>query len=156
MKNSRSICFLLEQTKIAHNGSMEAQRQNSFRKTVQRGRMAYRTFAEHRATTIAGTLVFFLIMSLVPFLFWLTLLFGEMHTVLDKLLELELFGWRAICCFSCGTMPKEQRRGQVSFSLPQRCGRVRHFSIISAGAERSFTPNSVPERVGGCVWPRSA
>ena len=72
---------------------MEAQRQNSFRKTVQRGRMAYRTFAEHRATTIAGTLVFFLIMSLVPFLFWLTLLFGEMHTVLDKLLELDLFGW---------------------------------------------------------------
>ena len=56
-------------------------------------RAAYRAFSAHRATTVAGTLVFFLIMSLVPFLFWLTLLFGGAEGMLDKVLELELFGW---------------------------------------------------------------
>lgn len=44
-------------------------------------------------TSLAGMLVFFLIMSLVPLLFWLTLLFGETGAVLDRLLELRLFDW---------------------------------------------------------------
>ena len=37
----------------------------------------YRLLNEKKYTTIAGTLVFFLLMSLVPMLFWATLLFGE-------------------------------------------------------------------------------
>ncbi len=80
---------------IAHNAGMRpaVKKQNAFVRAWNKGRAAYRVFSFHRATTIAGTLVFFLIMSLVPFLFWLTLLFGEMHTVLDRILELELFGW---------------------------------------------------------------
>ena len=72
---------------------MRNEQDNVIRRTFRRGREAYRIFAAHRATTIAGTLVFFLIMSLVPFLFWLTLLFGGSEGMLDKVLELELFGW---------------------------------------------------------------
>ena len=71
---------------------MEA-RANFFQRAMHRLRAALRIFSHHRATTIAGTLVFFLIMSLVPFLFWLTLLFGGTEGMLEQVLELELFGW---------------------------------------------------------------
>lgn len=71
---------------------MEA-RANFFQRTVCRLRAALRAFSQHRATTISGTLVFFLIMSLIPFLFWLTLLFGGSDGMLEQLLALELFGW---------------------------------------------------------------
>lgn len=53
---------------------------------------AYAVLAEHKYTTIAGTLVFFLIMSLVPFTFWLTLLFGRTFDA-EEVLNLGLFGW---------------------------------------------------------------
>lgn len=59
---------------------------------VRRVREAYGVLAKYRYSTIAGMLVFFLIMSLVPFLFWLTLLFGR--SVLDFTFEgLEFFSW---------------------------------------------------------------
>lgn len=52
----------------------------------------YAVLAEHKYTTIAGALVFFLVLSLVPFLFWLTLIFGSsLHA--EDILDLELFGW---------------------------------------------------------------
>lgn len=69
------------------------EKENIFVRGWQWGRAAWRAFSAHRATTVAGTLVFFLIMSLVPFVFWLTLLFGGNATILDRVLELELFGW---------------------------------------------------------------
>lgn len=57
-----------------------------------RARNFYRDLASHRYTTIAGTLTFFLVLSFVPFLFWLTLLFGSaLHA--EDILDLELFGW---------------------------------------------------------------
>lgn len=58
-----------------------------------RFRRAYAVLAEHKYTTIAGTLVFFLITSIVPFLFWLTLLFGGSGVTGEEILELEIFGW---------------------------------------------------------------
>ncbi len=54
---------------------------------------AYRVLATHRYTTIAGTLVFFLVTSIVPFLFWLTLLFGRSGAAAEEILDLGLFGW---------------------------------------------------------------
>lgn len=60
-------------------------------RAIRRGKAAYSALADYRYTTVAGTLVFFLIMSLVPFLFWLTLLFG--NAGLAEIYELELFGW---------------------------------------------------------------
>ena len=54
---------------------------------------AWRVLAAHRFTTIAGTLVFFCIMSLVPFLFWVSLLFGGADALLDRVSEMQLFGW---------------------------------------------------------------
>ena len=37
----------------------------------------YRYFSDRRYSTIAGTLVYFLLMSIAPFLFWLTLFLGD-------------------------------------------------------------------------------
>ena len=39
----------------------------------------YRQLIEKKYTTLAGTLVFFLLMSLVPMLFWATLLLGKLQ-----------------------------------------------------------------------------
>ncbi len=61
--------------------------------TLERARTAYGTLAKHRYTTVAGTLVFFLILSLVPFLFWLTLLFGSSALDAASLSGLGLFDW---------------------------------------------------------------
>ena len=66
---------------------------SAVRGAIRRTREAYSVFAAHRATSLAGMLVFFLIMSLVPFLFWLTLLFGDAEGLFEKVLALELFGW---------------------------------------------------------------
>ena len=40
---------------------------------------AYRILVAHKYTTVAGTLAFFLVLSVVPFFFWLTLLLGDAH-----------------------------------------------------------------------------
>lgn len=42
-------------------------------------------------TTIAGTLVFFLIMSIVPLAFWLTLLIGKLPVDTERILSLPVF-----------------------------------------------------------------
>lgn len=42
-------------------------------------------------TTIAGTLVFFLIMSIVPLCFWLTLLIGKLPVDIEQIFELSVF-----------------------------------------------------------------
>ena len=71
---------------------MEGSKRDGFSvRALKKGRAAYAVLADYRYTTVAGTLVFFLIMSLVPFLFWLTFLFGKAG--LNGISELELFGW---------------------------------------------------------------
>ncbi len=67
-------------------------KKGKLRAGARRVQAFYRTLAEHKFTTIAGTLAFFLVLSLVPFLFWLTLLFGNSLPAED-VLELELLGW---------------------------------------------------------------
>ena len=42
-------------------------------------------------TTVAGTLVFFLIMSIMPFAFWLTLLVGKLPIDFERILDLPVF-----------------------------------------------------------------
>ncbi len=56
-------------------------------------RKAYAVLTAHRYTTIAGTLVFFLLTSVVPFLFWLTLLFGKTAWAGEALLSLAPYAW---------------------------------------------------------------
>lgn len=78
----------------AHTNAMEnAGRENLIMRTFSRGKAAVGVLAENKYTTIAGTLVFFLIMSLVPFLFWMSMLFGNSGLVVSELARLELFGW---------------------------------------------------------------
>lgn len=70
----------------------KVKRKNVFVGAFQRGRGVYATLVEYKYTTIAGTLVFFLVLSLVPLLFFLTLIFGGKIS-LQQVFELELFDW---------------------------------------------------------------
>ena len=54
-------------------------------------RAAFDYLSSKKYTTLAGTMAFFLVMSVVPFLFWLTLLFGKLHIDYEPILELEFF-----------------------------------------------------------------
>ena len=54
-------------------------------------REKYDLLALKKYTTIAGTLVFFLIMSIVPLSFWLTLLIGRLPIQTDQILSLPVF-----------------------------------------------------------------
>ena len=55
-----------------------------------RGAFAY--LSAKKYTTLAGTMAFFLVMSVMPFLFWLTLLFGKLELDYSQLFELEKIG----------------------------------------------------------------
>ncbi len=63
------------------------------KRLILRGRRAWRILSEHRYTTLAGTLVFFLITSLVPLTFFLTSLLTRFNLNTDELLNISLFGW---------------------------------------------------------------
>lgn len=54
-------------------------------------RKKYALLAEKKYTTIAGTLVFFLLLSIVPLAFWLTLLFGRLSFAAESVLDLPVF-----------------------------------------------------------------
>lgn len=49
----------------------------------------FRYFSDKRFSTIAGTLVYFLLMSIAPFLLWLTLVFGNVNV--ERIFSHELF-----------------------------------------------------------------
>lgn len=70
----------------------KVKRKNIFARTWERGRSAYAVLSDYKYTTVAGTLVFFLVLSLVPLLFFLTLIFGGRISA-EQLFELELFDW---------------------------------------------------------------
>lgn len=72
---------------------MQGEKRGIFVRAWGYARRAIGALSSHKYTTIAGALVFFLIMSLVPFTFWLVLLFGKAGLDTDQILELELFGW---------------------------------------------------------------
>ncbi len=51
----------------------------------------YRLLATKKYTTIAGTLVFFLIMSIMPLSFWLTILIGRLPVDIQEILSMPVF-----------------------------------------------------------------
>lgn len=56
---------------------------------MQRVINAYKYFSKKRFSTLAGTLVYFLLMSLAPFILWLTIIFGDVQ--FDQILSMEIF-----------------------------------------------------------------
>ena len=62
-----------------------------FRNAARGVRAVFSYLSSKKYTTLAGTMAFFLVMSVVPFLFWLTLLFGKLHIDYGPILELEIF-----------------------------------------------------------------
>jgi membrane protein len=71
---------------ITHTKRMEMLR-NSYRYIKDR----YHLLSSKKYTTIAGTLVFFLIMSIMPLSFWLSLLLGKLPIDTERLLSLPFF-----------------------------------------------------------------
>ena len=51
----------------------------------------YLLLVEKRYTTLAGTLVFFLVMSVMPFSIWLSLVFGRLNLPVERLIEMPVF-----------------------------------------------------------------
>ncbi len=51
----------------------------------------YELLSLKKYTTIAGTLVFFLIMSIIPLSFWMTLVIGRLPITVDEILALPIF-----------------------------------------------------------------
>lgn len=62
-----------------------------FRKVYGFFKHKYELLSLKKYTTIAGTLVFFLIMSIVPLSFWLTLLIGKLPIDTERILALPVF-----------------------------------------------------------------
>lgn len=51
----------------------------------------YKYFSDKRFSTIAGTLVYFMLMSIAPFCLWLTLVCGNINVNVSRILSNELF-----------------------------------------------------------------
>ncbi|HIY78035.1 MAG TPA: YihY/virulence factor BrkB family protein [Candidatus Borkfalkia excrementavium] len=62
-----------------------------FTDAIRKARSAYGYLAAKKYTTLAGTMAFFLVLSIVPFLFWLTLIFGKLNIDYEQFFELEIF-----------------------------------------------------------------
>ena len=61
------------------------------RKAYEYVKGKYELLSLKKYTTIAGTLVFFLIMSIMPLSFWLTLIVGRLPIDTQRILELPIF-----------------------------------------------------------------
>ena len=61
------------------------------RDAYEKIRGAFTYLSRKKYTTLAGTMAFFLVMSVVPFLFWLTLLFGKLNINYTQIFDLEIF-----------------------------------------------------------------
>ena len=63
------------------------------RRVYRRVKEKYDLLTQKKYTTIAGTLVFFFVMSIVPLSFWLTLLIGKLPIDTERILALPVFDW---------------------------------------------------------------
>ncbi len=59
--------------------------------SVEKVRETFQYLSSKKYTTLAGTMAFFLVMSVVPFLFWLTILFGRLNIDYTRIFDLEIF-----------------------------------------------------------------
>lgn len=82
----RRAIFCLKACSIGHTNTME-----KIRRFYQYLKSKYDLLSLKKYTTIAGTLVFFLILSIVPFTFWLTLIIGRLPIDLEQVLRLSVF-----------------------------------------------------------------
>ena len=71
--------------RIAYNNYMQL-----IRKVIEKGKRTLSYLSSKKYTTVAGTLAFFFMMSIVPFVFWLTLLFGNLKIDYEQLFELSV------------------------------------------------------------------
>lgn len=82
----KSAAFVLKRGENVHTYEME-----KLRKIYLYVKEKYEFLTMKKYTTLAGTLVFFLIMSIVPLSFWLTLLVGKLPVNTEQILQLPIF-----------------------------------------------------------------
>ncbi len=71
----------------------EKAEEGKFKRGVRWLKRALTVLTANKYTTIAGALTFFLVMSFVPFFFFLTTLFARSGIAPEKVLALDLFAW---------------------------------------------------------------
>ena len=100
---------------------------NKFRRAYQYIKDKYALLALKKYTTIAGTLVFFLIMSIVPLTFWLTLIVGKIPVDTTRLLRLPVFDSVKEMLSYVQTEAKNATAGASVIYSSLRCIRQLHF-----------------------------
>lgn len=68
-------------------------KENAFVRTWHWCKNAWNVLSAHKFTTLAGTLVFFLLTSLMPLFFWFTLLLGGDAGLTETVEKLMIFSW---------------------------------------------------------------
>lgn len=86
LKGKNRINFSI---RIAYYRDMKSN--HPIRDAYEKIRGAFTYLSRKKYTTLAGTMAFFLVMSVVPFLFWLTLLFGKLNINYTQIFDLEIF-----------------------------------------------------------------
>mgnify|MGYP000026821155 CR=1 FL=1 len=85
------LCYLLKEISKKSQFFVHNSKMNKIRTFILWAKGKYEVLAEKKYTTIAGMLVYFLIMSITPFAFWLTLLFGKLEIDTESVLSLPVF-----------------------------------------------------------------
>ncbi len=92
IKNGGAIRrFSYEIARLKRGKSAHTKRVEKIKKAYNYIRNKYKVLSRKKYTTIAGTLVFFFIMSIVPLSFWLTLLIGKLPIQTERILQLPVF-----------------------------------------------------------------
>ncbi len=77
----------------------------------------YKLLASKKYTTVAGTLVFFLVMSLLPLSIWLTLLFGRLDLPIEKIIEMPVFSSVKEILLYIRSQAEKQQKGADVFLI---------------------------------------
>lgn len=91
MKNTEKRSAKPTDAGTAENAEQTKNKNGGVKAAVKFIRNKYDLLARKRYSTLAGTFVYFFVMSVMPFSVWLTLLFGRMNLPVERVLEMPVF-----------------------------------------------------------------
>lgn len=91
MKNTEKRSAKPTDAGTAGNAEQSNNKNGGVKAAVKFIRNKYDLLARKRYSTLAGTFVYFFVMSVMPFSVWLTLLFGRMNLPVERVLEMPVF-----------------------------------------------------------------
>ena len=138
----------------AGNAEQSNNKNGGVKAAVKFIRNKYDLLARKRYSTLAGTFVYFFVMSVMPFSVWLTLLFGRMNLPVERVLEMPVFASvEGILNYIRGEALLA-RKGASAVLLFTSLYSATSFFIICGGAGRLYTATRVKKAAGGCGFPR--